>query len=344
MRCGLFLIIFVQTFTRCFALTISQNKVETIRRDKSSEDLIINSGAYYWLLNNEATEFGGSVDIKGSLFVTSVNGASSDVNVTGESFTNTGRLEFNTLESSAVSKYLISPVKSFHNAGEMYLGISGGTLSEIPLKLTSGESWINTGMIVFERASGSVTPVVIGQDFCSGKLPSISNNGAICLYNSNWTQTTNIVGSGCISVGEGSTFQVQVSLEKISMHFTSDQTINLESSSSRLVFRGLTRGFLSSYPRFKVAGFGGKNLITIDRIFKGYFYDPNTGILKLKFSGPYGLYFDIGKNYAPSRFRKGSFLEGSTISYRAPPPNEIPDICSCKKVFPNVNNLPSPDT
>ncbi|GEQ68830.1 hypothetical protein JCM33374_g2499 [Metschnikowia sp. JCM 33374] len=329
----------ISTFSFASALVISENTIGTIAFDRTAEDITVNSGVYYWLVNNYLTNFGGAFNNNGGFFITSVNGLASDVLLTGDSFKNSGTFDLNTLGSQIVSVYNISTTGTFENSGDMYLGVSGGFIVNTPFTVTSGNYWTNTGRMVIEKDSGPAAPVIIGQNVGKNDVHYIANNGAICLYNVVWDQTTNIIGKGCIGVGGGSKLRLRISVDNFSYHISSSQIINLEAPDAQLDLIGLTRDFLASFPTIKVAGFGKGNSIKIDHVFKGYIYNPKTGILKLKFIGPFGLNFDIGKGYDSSKFSKSGGLEGSSVSYNGTPPKSPPAICSCEKVIPEVDAL-----
>ena len=316
------------------ALTITDNTVETIILDKHDEDLTVNSGAYYWLLNNNSTVLRGSVENNGGLYVSNFLGVVSDFTAVGPSFINRGSLDFNTLDAKEVSIYNITSSDTFENSGDMFFGVSGGTPIKTPFTITAATSWTNQGRIVFEKTSEPSVHVLVGKEIAEENgLRYIKNEGAICLYNTEWKQTTNVVGKGCITVGKNSKFQLQFTLNKLSLYFPGEQTINLAESDSSLEFTGLTQGVLATCPTFKVVGFGNGNTVKIDQYLRGFFYDTQTGILKIKLNGSSVLRLDIGRDYKPSKFKKAGTAGGSSISYRGGPPNNAPAICSCDKTL-----------
>ncbi|KAM9930323.1 hypothetical protein OXX80_009437, partial [Metschnikowia pulcherrima] len=181
------------------AVTITQNTVSISTYSVSLGDLTINAGVYYSLVNNVETLLSGKLDNEGGFYITAANGLAASVTMTGSSFLNAGTLAFNSLSASVISTYLISTTGTFTNTGSMYLGVSGATLSGTPFRVRSTSTWSNTGMMVFERSSGTSASVDIGSS-----LSSVTNAGSICLYNTDWSQTITIEGSGCITVGESS--------------------------------------------------------------------------------------------------------------------------------------------
>ncbi|KAM9887534.1 hypothetical protein OXX79_013561, partial [Metschnikowia pulcherrima] len=321
------------------AVTITQNTVEVSTINLSLGDLTINSGVYYSIVNNALTALVGTVDNRGGFYVSSANGLAASVVMTGASFSNAGTLAFNSLTASVLSTYDIATIGAFSNTGNMYMGVSSATLVGTPFTVTSVSSWSNSGMMVFRRASGSAGSLVIEQVVGSGGLSSITNSGSICLYNVDWTQTTNIVGSGCITVGSGSELNLQIAVGSVAFSVSTTQTIYLSSSDSALNVVGLSTG-LGSYPTYKVAGFGGGNTININLYFTSYSYSSSTGILTLSSLFLFGIDFNIGKGYKSSLFSTVSALTGRSITYSGSAPNSAPAVCSCVYSFPSVTTTP----
>ena len=253
-------LVIVYLLTWVLAVAIISNTVEISTGHISLRDLTIDPGVYYSIVNNVFTTLVGSLENKGGFYVTSADGWGGSVTIKGSSIVNAGTLAFESPSTKVLSTYTIASFGSFLNTGVIYLGLSGATLRGTPFTITSVTDWSNTGMIVLERSLGIAAPVVIQQILSLSGIPSITNHGAICLYNVDWKQTTSIEGSGCIIVASGSILHLQVAFGSLAYSVSSSQTIHLSSPKSVLSVHGLSPG-LKSYPNYKVSGFGGGNEI-----------------------------------------------------------------------------------
>ncbi|OBA19410.1 hypothetical protein METBIDRAFT_46484, partial [Metschnikowia bicuspidata var. bicuspidata NRRL YB-4993] len=318
-----------------FAVTITENTVQITTLDISIGNLIINAGVYYSIVNSVLVTIVGTVDNAGGFYVTSANGLTSSVVMTGGYFVNSGVVSFNSMASPLLSTYDIATVGSFDNTGDMYFGISGATLIGSPFIVTSVTSWSNTGMMVFRRESSGGALLVIEQVLGDGGLSRITNDGSICLYNTYWLQTTSIDGTGCITVGPGAEMGLQLAVGELLFSLAETQTVYLASSNSVLSILGLSVSLIPDNP-IKVAGFGGGNSIQVNLVFIGNSYDPSTGILTLSLTGLLLVEFDIGLGYQSSGFSASPPLLNRRITYNDPAPNEIPDTCFCLFTFPDV--------
>ncbi|KAM9936595.1 hypothetical protein OXX80_003859 [Metschnikowia pulcherrima] len=321
---------FVCLFGVISAVTITQNTVEVSPISLSLGELYINPGVYYSIVNNFQTLLARSVYNKGGLFITAADSYTASVTMTGDTFMNSGIVSFNSLSASKISQYYITTITSFSNTGSMFFGVSGATLLNTPYYVKSVYSWSNTGMMVFKRTSGSAGSVVIHSSVDSSGVPTITNAGSICLYNTDWTQSTSIRGSGCITIGPESQFNLEMTAYGIS----AAQTFYLSSADSVLSIHGVVPGS-SAYPTYRVAGFGGGNTININLSFSKFSYSATTGVLTLS-SALFTVYFNIGTGYKSSLFSTNTAMMGRSIIYDGPPPNSAPAICSCEWSFPSV--------
>ncbi|KAM9905612.1 hypothetical protein OXX79_002052, partial [Metschnikowia pulcherrima] len=312
------------------AVTITQNTVEVSPISLSLGELYINPGVYYSIVNNFQTLLARSVYNKGGLFITAADSYTASVTMTGDTFMNSGIVSFNSLSASKISQYYITTITSFSNTGSMFFGVSGATLLNTPYYVKSVYSWSNTGMMVFKRTSGSAGSVVIHSSVDSSGVPTITNAGSICLYNTDWTQSTSIKGSGCITVGPESHFNLEMTAYSIS----AAQTFYLSSADSVLSIHGVVPGS-SAFPTYRVAGFGDGNTININLSFTRFSYSATTGVLTLS-SALFTVYFNIGTGYKSSLFSTNAAMMGRSITYNGPPPNSAPAICSCEWSFPSV--------
>ncbi|KAM9922705.1 hypothetical protein OXX59_005649 [Metschnikowia pulcherrima] len=312
------------------AVTITQNTVEVSPISLSLGELYINPGVYYSIVNNFQTLLARSVYNKGGLFITAADSYTASVTMTGDTFMNSGIVSFNSLSASKISQYYITTITSFSNTGSMFFGVSGATLLNTPYYVKSVYSWSNTGMMVFKRTSGSAGSVVIHSSVDSSGVPTITNAGSICLYNTDWTQSTSIRGSGCITVGPESQFNLEMTAYGIS----AAQTFYLSSADSVLSIHGVVPGS-SAYPTYRVAGFGGGNTININLSFSKFSYSATTGVLTLS-SALFTVNFNIGTGYKSSLFSTNTAMMGRSITYDGPPPNSAPAVCSCEWSFPSV--------
>ncbi|KAM9927263.1 hypothetical protein OXX80_010342, partial [Metschnikowia pulcherrima] len=171
-------------------------------------------------------------------------------------------------------------------------------------------------------------------------IPSITNHGAICLYNVDWKQTTSIEGSGCIIVASGSILHLQVAFGSLAYSVSSSQTIHLSSPKSVLSVHGLSPG-LRSYPNYKVSGFGGGNEIRINLYFTRYSYSSSTGVLTLSSLLVFKIDFNIGTGYSSSLFKIFQAETGRGISYIGNGPDNAPSACSCIRSPPRITTTAS---
>ncbi|KAH7585948.1 hypothetical protein J7297_03010 [Nakaseomyces glabratus] len=201
-------------------------------------------------------------------------------------FTNTGHMMFTSSQGDTIGIYASSTT----NTGLIY---SKGTDRNKPqqVKISSGNNWINTG--------------------------------TICLANSTYKLSKAIHGGGCISVGEGSVFNIYD-------YDMQQQTIYLSHSSSVLAFtngqnvavHGLGNGNGFLYPIFPIRKVTYNSLTGIATF--------TTGFISLqKFT------VDIGLGYNESDFEivKSINIQGTNynnynfVIYKGPTPNSAPSVC-----------------
>ncbi|KAM9914609.1 hypothetical protein OXX59_007445 [Metschnikowia pulcherrima] len=333
-------LVIVYLLTWVLAVAIISNTVEISTGHISLRDLTIDPGVYYSIVNNVFTTLVGSLENKGGFYVTSADGWGGSVTIKGSSIVNAGTLAFESPSTKVSSTYTIASFGSFSNTGVIYLGVSGATLRGTPFTITSVTDWSNTGMIVLERSLGIAAPVVIQQILSLSGIPSITNHGAICLYNVDWKQTTSIEGSGCIIVASGSILHLQVAFGSLAYSVSSSQTIHLSSPKSVLSVHGLSPG-LKSYPNYKVSGFGGGNEIRINLYFTRYSYSSSTGVLTLSSLLVFKIDFNIGTGYSSSLFKIFQAETGRGISYIGNGPDNAPSACSCIRSPPRITTTAS---
>ncbi|KAF8001811.1 hypothetical protein HF325_004312 [Metschnikowia pulcherrima] len=333
-------LVIVYLLTWVLAVAIISNTVEISTGHISLRDLTIDPGVYYSIVNNVFTTLVGSLENKGGFYVTSADGWGGSVTIKGSSIVNAGTLAFESPSTKVLSTYTIASFGSFLNTGVIYLGVSGATLRGTPFTITSVTDWSNTGMIVLKRSLGIAAPVVIQQILSLSGIPSITNHGAICLYNVDWKQTTSIDGSGCIIVASGSILHLQVAFGSLAYSVSSSQTIHLSSPKSVLSVHGLSPG-LKSYPNYKVSGFGGGNEIRINLYFTRYSYSSSTGVLTLSSLLVFKIDFIIGTGYSSSLFKIFQAETGRGISYIGNGPDNAPSACSCIRSPPRITTTAS---
>ncbi|GEQ67775.1 hypothetical protein JCM33374_g1440 [Metschnikowia sp. JCM 33374] len=310
------------------SLLISQDTIETTEKEALLSNLTVNPGVYYLLLNNRNTVITGSFENAGNFHVLRTHESSTNIMVTSKSFQNKGTVVFDSTAAVGGEEYRITVNGAFENSGRLYWGISNAWVSGTPFSIRSKASWTNTGRIMFERTSGPAVRVAIDQGLGSRSRSVIKNTGVICLTNTVWTQTTDIKGDGCIYIGRGAKLALQAEADTASFFVSSGQVIYLAQGSSTLEFSGLRRNPGASFSTYKIAGFGGNNVIRFDVFFWGYSYNGETGVLTVKYKDM-GVNFDIGKDYLPFHFAKTTSLTGISLSYRQNPPNDVPSKCFC---------------
>ncbi|KAK6453592.1 Hyphally regulated cell wall protein N-terminal-domain-containing protein, partial [Scheffersomyces xylosifermentans] len=336
-------------FAAVSAITISENTVDRGFLDLGIGGVTVEDGVYWSIVDNAISAFVGDIDVgTGSgLYISSTSSliALTVTLLNIGSVTNNGIISFNALKSLTPPIYNIIGV-SFTNNGEMYLGSDGSV--GIPLVSITTPVWNNNGLLVFYQNTRSTGPVSLGTP-----LGTINNNGQICLYNELYTQTTNIVGTGCITASQDSS----IFLSNTALNIDSNQVFYLQDSASSI------RATAISLPKtYNVAGFGNGNkigldvpLVTIPPLLQGYEYDTSTGILTLH-GGGLGLLsqkFNIGLGYDPDLFSTVtdddlglvSVLFGA-VSYSGPVPNPgLPSPCiSCKPLPPPPGVSPTEST
>ncbi|RLV84369.1 Hyphally regulated cell wall protein 3, partial [Meyerozyma sp. JA9] len=314
-----------------FAITISQNTVTrgTIAAIAGSTE--VSQGVYWSIINNAITNFLGSLQVDGQLFISSnSNLIGLTVELLGvlNSITNNGDISFDSSRTLLAPNYNLVGLR-FTNNGNMWLAGDGSVGTPV-MSITSA-SWQNNGLIVFSQRVLSSGFVTLGT-----AAGSITNDGTICLINEVYDQTTAISGSGCFDIGVDSNVWIQNSLLSVD----TSQTFYLSSPSSSMRVEAL-----SLSQTFKVAGFGNGNILGLSLPITSWNYNPITGILTLT-DVLLSQKFNIGLGYVSSNFNVittdfGGVLTtviNGGIRYNGPPPARSNQPTACSACLP----LPTP--
>ncbi|OBA15364.1 hypothetical protein METBIDRAFT_22306, partial [Metschnikowia bicuspidata var. bicuspidata NRRL YB-4993] len=89
----------------------------------------------------------------------------------------------------------------FWNNGDMFFGLCKTQFQETPFLVVSQGLWLNQGTLIFQKEKGSMAGMIIDGKSPNDNSRAVTNQGSICLYNTNWRSHTNIKGNGCITVG-----------------------------------------------------------------------------------------------------------------------------------------------
>ncbi|KAK6454749.1 hyphally regulated cell wall protein [Scheffersomyces xylosifermentans] len=321
------------------AVTITENTVDRGLLSVGLNGVTVEDGVYWSIIDNFVTAFLGSVDVgTGSGLYISSSSSLLALTVTllpalGD-FKNDGIVSFDALKSLTPPIYNIVGI-SFTNNGEMYLGGDGSV--GIPVFTLTSPVWDNNGLLVFYQNHRSTSVVSLGTP-----LSTINNNGQICLYNSLYTQLTNIVGHGCITANQDSS----IFLSNTLLNVDPNQIFVLRDSQSSL------RATAISVPKtFVVSGFGNGNkigldipLINLPPLLDAWDYDGTSGILTLRGAGLLSQKFKIGTGYDKNLFSIVtdddvgllSVLFGA-VTYSGPVPSPaLPAQCTECKTLPEI--------
>ncbi|ABN68738.2 hyphally regulated cell wall protein, partial [Scheffersomyces stipitis CBS 6054] len=328
----------VSLFSMAMAVTISQNTINRGFLNLDIGDITIEDGVYWSIIDNAISAMAGSLKVgQGSgFYITSTSSLiASTVTLLSPlgSLENNGIISFNALQSLTAPVYNLVGL-SFTNNGEMYLGGDGSVL--VPVQSITSATWDNNGLLVFYQNTRSTGPVLLG-----APLGTINNNGQICLYNELYTQTNNIVGTGCITANTDSSIFFSNTL----LNIDPNQTIYLADSASSL------RATAISVPKtFTVAGFGNGNTIGLDiplvnlpPLLDAWDYDASAGILTLRGAGLLSQNFLIGTGYDNGLFSITTdddlgllSVPFGAVTYSGPVPNPgIPAACQPCKTLPD---------
>lgn len=318
--------------TSVFGLEITSDTIEYGPLAVQIGALHVHPNVYFSIVNNLATVIGGNLDIEGSFYVTSTNGLASAVAAVSGTIHNTGLIAFDALGANVASTFDFASIGEFVNSGSMFFGSAFGLLSPAtPFTVTSVLGWENTGLMYFKQAAGNPSLVALTSAINDGLL-TITNEGTICLENTYYLQTTSVVGGGCFVARNRGTVQLALNVGDLVFNFDEAQSVYLETASSTLNVLGLSLS-LTGIPVIKVYGFGNGNKISINLVFIGTGYNPNTGILTLSLTPLLQVRFDIGPGYNPSNFRYNGILGLSTqiwTTQSPPDTNSIPSVCLCE--------------
>ena len=206
--------------------------------------------------------------------------------VNSGTFTNTGNMMFTSSQGDTIGIY----ASSITNTGVIY---SKGTSSSKPqqLKISSGNSWINTG--------------------------------TICLANSTYKLSKSIQGGGCISVGEGSVFNIySYDMQQQTIYLSHPSSVVSFSNGQNVAVHGLGNGNGFLYPGAPIQKVTYNSLTGIATF--------TTGIASLQqFTVPIGL----GYNQSEFEIIKSINIQGTNynnynyVIYTGPPPNSAPSVC-----------------
>ena len=201
-------------------------------------------------------------------------------------FTNTGHMMFTSSQGDTIGIYASSTT----NTGLIY---SKGTDRNKPqqVKISSGNNWINTG--------------------------------TICLANSTYKLSKAIHGGGCISVGEGSVFNIyDYDMQQQTIYLSHSSSVLAFSNGQNVAVHGLGNGNGFLYPIFPIRKVTYNSLTGIATF--------TTGFISLqKFT------VDIGLGYNESDFEivKSINIQGTNynnynfVIYKGPTPNSAPSVC-----------------
>ncbi|CAK9441123.1 uncharacterized protein LODBEIA_P49920 [Lodderomyces beijingensis] len=233
----------------------------------------------------------------------------------GSSFINRGFLQIKALNTAA-SNYYKFHMSSFVNNGEMIIHADGQS-SELKV-LFNDLTWTNTGRITIKKD----TPGVANFEM-SDSANDATNNGAMCLRNTNFVENMRIMGSGCVALVDSN------------MIATSSRVTYQKHN---IVMRGKSTYLESAYFAYTdwtFYGFSEGMALGITAPIEGsgsWTYNTGSGDLRLQ-AGANDLfkYFRIGTGYVTSKFRivdLGGYRRNA-LTYDGPAPQvAIPDACS----------------
>nr|QCW05823.1 Iff101 [Candida metapsilosis] len=311
-------------------------------------DIHIFSKAIWSIINNAASNFHGNIQIDkaGGLFVSVVNPKitlSATLMDLKYGFVNNGVVSFNAIKG--YSNYLFKIMgNKFENNGDLFYSASGKGSAMSGIMSTD---WHNNGHIQVYQEMKSDSYTYLGYD---GK--TAVNNGQVCFTNVNFKQRASILGAGCFTAQEKSSFYFMNTNLKIS----EDQIFYFANGESSIMAVGST----SNPQTFHVRGFGTTNGVANKIGLTAKLYNPTPGkspfaynardgILTL-YVGLYSQNFEIGTGYDYTKFQivsdnsrglPGIYL--GAVQYNGPPPNPgMPPECKPCKAIPGIPGIDQP--
>ncbi|KAG0653171.1 hypothetical protein C6P44_002397, partial [Monosporozyma unispora] len=91
---------------------------------------------------------------------------------------------------------------TFYNEGSFYINTKANSLFTSSQTI-SATNFVNKGLMWFTQSVKNG-----GGTLSLGDSSSITNNGTICVTNNAFTQSGTIVGSGCMTIGDGATITI----------------------------------------------------------------------------------------------------------------------------------------
>lgn len=270
------------------ALTIAQDTVSRGTLAAFVGTTTVNRDVYWSIIDNALSNFLGSLQVDGELFISSSNtfvGLTVQLLGVVKSITNNGNISLDSSRSILAPTYNFVGLL-FTNNGNMWLNGNGSTGN--PVNSITSASWTNNGLLSFsQRVLLPSSFVLLG---AAGG--SITNRGTICLNNEVYSQTTRINGNGCVVIGDNSNVWIQNSL--LAVDPTQTFYLRTLSASMRVEALSLLQSFL-------VAGFGNGNVLGLSLPITSWNYNSNTGILRISSTFLYQS-FVIGTGYNQGNF------------------------------------------
>ncbi|EPY53108.1 hypothetical protein SPOG_03650 [Schizosaccharomyces cryophilus OY26] len=311
------------------------------------DETIISPDSYLLLNGGGDQSLYGSLTNYGELFVTDDNNGALapifDV-LKADHVRNYGDIVLDQCDALFSSVYHWTP-DEFVNTGNIWFkgkGNVGGSSFDI----NPFDDVVNNGTINYVQCySNDPVGGLFGAFFIHTQDPLksiVQNNGGICLHNVKFQALQDIRGDGCVTIGEGAGYFLEVGALTSAKDGSvmNGGTIYMSASNSHLRIDEsyFKAGTLGAY----VAGFGNGNIIEVNGIITTVDYNDGNLRICIVFGC---LDINIGPGYDPSLFEHsmiGQLIGDSaghyTVKYNGAPPSGRPSSCP---VCPSAPSGPS---
>lgn len=307
-------------------VVINSDKTTSGHKAITKDDVNINEGKTWNLIDTKEVKFKGDFENDGSLFVSSQN-TDYDVKFKIEHINNRvvndGTIVVSSGDSFWSPKFKISG-GSFRNTGKIF--VEGKGKIGTPRTEITSKSLHNEGVLSFYQDERNSGVVKVGK-FWGG----MNNDGTICLRNQAFAQQSRIDGTGCFDIGENSNVWIRTA----ALPIAETQTFFFSADSGSIRVEAI-----SAPQTFHVRNFGTGNVLGLSWPISGYRYNAD-GILTV-LCGLLDFHFEIGAGYDFTKFRRvtadfgqavGSVINGGIVYDGDAPSSDRPEVCAaCEEV------------
>lgn len=296
-------------------------------KEITCDDVTIDKGVYWDLVNGEYIHFHGDFENNGDFFLTSDSedcAINFKIDRWGNNVVNNGQMVVKSDENSFWSPKFRINGGSFENNGKLFVG--GNGKAGFPVAKITPNNFHNNGVISLYQDKRNSGLVNLGQLW-----GTMHNDGTVCLRNQAFSQHSSIKGKGCFDIGENS----NVWIKSAALPVSEDQTFFFSSTGGSMRVEAI-----SAPQTFTVRNWGNGNIIGLSWPISGIRYS-GDGILTLK-CGLLEFHFDIGTGYDINKMKKitadfgqavGSVINGGIVYDDPAPSSDRPEICqTCEEI------------